>query len=399
METQKDINIVRTLKTKTNAIPEQRLLFIDNIRWLMIVFVVIIHLNCTYGNAGRWYYQEAGASDVFSKSIFGMIGSLTQAYFMGLLFFIAGFFVPGSCDKKGCGRFLWERFKRLGIPTFIFMALLHPITIFMMFAFNHHWPVDLISWYKKYFTSMDFIRYSGPLWFALALLIFSMVYVLLRVIFLKSKSAMNGKKSILITHWQVIVVITLISLCAFSIRLIQPIGTAFFNMQLCYFSQYVILFSLGTVAYRRNLLANLSSELGRFWFRLALRFGIALWGMLMIFGGSLKDWTPFSGGFYWQAAAYAVWESFFCIGICLGLLVLFRDKYNVQGKASRFFAENAFGVYVFHTPLLVGATMLVRGIVIYPLLKMILMTIVMLPVCFGFSYLIRKIPLMGKIFS
>jgi glucan biosynthesis protein C len=113
----------------------------------------------------------------------------------------------------------------------------------------------------------------------------------------------------------------------------------------------------------------------------------------------VQDWTPFSGGFHWQAAAYAVWESFFCIGICLGLLVLFRDKYNAQSKVSRFLSENAFGVYVFHTPLLVGATMLVRGIVIYPLIKMILMTMAMLPVCFGFSYLIRKIPLMGKVFS
>ncbi len=299
MEMQKETNIVKTSKIRTNAIPEKRLLFIDNIRWLMIVFVVIIHLICTYGNTGRWYYQEVGASDVFSKSIFGMIGSLTQAYFMGFLFFIAGFFVPGSCDKKGCGRFLWDRLKRLGIPTLIFMAFLHPITIIIMLAFEHHLPVDLISRYKEYLTSIDFINGSGPLWFALALLVFSTIYVLLQFVFSKSKSVINNRKPTLITHSRVIAMITLISLCAFLIRLVQPIGTAFFNMQLCYFSQYIILFSLGTVAYHRNLLANLSSELGGFWFRLALRLGIPLWGMLMIFGGSLKDWTPFSGGFHW----------------------------------------------------------------------------------------------------
>jgi glucan biosynthesis protein C len=136
-----------------------------------------------------------------------------------------------------------------------------------------------------------------------------------------------------------------------------------------------------------------------FWYRLALRLGIPLWGLIMLLGGALKDWTPFSGGFHWQAAAYAIWESFFCIGICLGLLVLFRDKYNTQGRLSRFLSENAFGVYIFHTPLLVGATMLVRGIVFYPLIKMILMAILMLPVCFGFSYLIRKVPPIKKIFS
>lgn len=121
--------------------------------------------------------------------------------------------------------------------------------------------------------------------------------------------------------------------------------------------------------------------------------------MIMLFGGSLENWAPYTGGFHWQAAAYAIWESFFCIGICLGLIVLFRDKYNTQGRLSYFLSKNAFGVYVFHTPIIVGATMLARGIVIYPIIKMILMSLILLPVCFGFSYLIRKLPLMKKIFS
>lgn len=56
----------------------------------------------------------------------------------------------------------------------------------------------------------------------------------------------------------------------------------------------------------------------------------------MVFGRAATDWTPFTGGMHWQAVAYAIWESFFCIGVCLGLLVLFRDKYNTQGKLSVF---------------------------------------------------------------
>jgi glucan biosynthesis protein C len=240
METQKTPGIARTSEVKIDSIPGKRLLFIDNIRWLMIVFVVLIHLNCTYGNTGMWYYQEASSSDIFSKSLFGMFGSLTQAYFMGLLFFIAGFFVPGSCDKKGNSRFIWDRLIRLGIPTLIFMSFLHPTTILIMFAFNHRLPPDLFSWYKEYFTSINFINGSGPLWFALALLIFSAIYVLLRLVFPKSKSVVNDKKPTLITHYRVLVVIAFISLFAFSIRLSQPIGTSFFNMQLCYFSQYII---------------------------------------------------------------------------------------------------------------------------------------------------------------
>lgn len=105
------------------------------------------------------------------------------------------------------------------------------------------------------------------------------------------------------------------------------------------------------------------------------------------------------GGLHWQSAAYALWESFFCVGVCLGLLVLFREKYNTQGRLSRFLSENAFGVYVFHAPILVALSMVLRNITTYPLLKMILVSIITLPVCFGFSYLVRKIPWFKSIFS
>ena len=36
-----------------------RLLWIDNIRLLMIVLVVLIHVNCTYSGFGMWYYKDS----------------------------------------------------------------------------------------------------------------------------------------------------------------------------------------------------------------------------------------------------------------------------------------------------------------------------------------------------
>jgi fucose 4-O-acetylase-like acetyltransferase len=173
--------IGRTLEVKLNSVPEKRLLYIDNIRWLMIVFVVMIHLNCTYGNVGRWYYQETGASDIFSVVFFGMFGSLTQSYFMGFLFFIAGFFVPGSYDKKGCGRFIGERLIMLGIPTLVYMLFLHPLTMAIIFA-NNHFSLDILCRYRQYLFSLEFIGAFGPLWFALALLIFSVIYAMVRTV-------------------------------------------------------------------------------------------------------------------------------------------------------------------------------------------------------------------------
>ena len=38
-----------------------RLLFVDNLRTLMIVPVVVLHLSVTYGGEGSWFYEEGRA--------------------------------------------------------------------------------------------------------------------------------------------------------------------------------------------------------------------------------------------------------------------------------------------------------------------------------------------------
>lgn len=372
-----------------------RLLFIDNIRWLMIVLVVLVHLECAYGHIGRWYYMAPARNDALSNLIFAMFGSFSQAFFMGLLFFLAGYFVPGSCDKKGVAGFLRDRLFRLGLPTLIFMVILEPLTNWMVHFYHHP---GFASWVLKYLTAPDLLSGTGPLWFTLALLIFSIIYAGWRLLFKREPSPVN-KKPMVITHARVLAVIAVISLVAFLIRLVQPIGTAVMNMQLCFFAQYIILFILGIAAYRQNWLASLSVGFGRFWFRLALFLGIPLWFVITLLGNAPQSFLPFAGGLHWQAAAYAVWESFFCIGICLGLLVIYREKCNTQGPVSRFLSKNYFGVYVFHTPILVGITLIFRDWLVYPLLKAIIMAAIVLPITFGFSYLIRRVPWLGKIFS
>lgn len=84
-----------------NSTLKPRLYFIDNLRWLMILFVVIMHANVTYSMLGSWYYVEEAKLDLFQTIYFSIYGTFTQAYFMGLLFFIAGYFVPSSFDRKG----------------------------------------------------------------------------------------------------------------------------------------------------------------------------------------------------------------------------------------------------------------------------------------------------------
>jgi glucan biosynthesis protein C len=121
-----------------------RLFFIDNIRWLIIVQVVVLHAAVTYSNMGDWYYLEPAELDLLSALAFGIFLSFTQAYSMGLLFLIAGYFVPSSFDRKGPRRFLRDRAVRLGIPTLIYMLFINTAINYYILAFR--WTTPRPRW-------------------------------------------------------------------------------------------------------------------------------------------------------------------------------------------------------------------------------------------------------------
>src|ERR1700733_7558724 len=106
---------------KTAGKGPARLLYIDNLRWVMIMLVVSMHAAVTYSHLGSWYYMEDHPVSVAESGIFATYQVTLQSFFMGFLFFIAGFFVPKAYDSKGPARFLRDRAFRLGLPLLLFM--------------------------------------------------------------------------------------------------------------------------------------------------------------------------------------------------------------------------------------------------------------------------------------
>lgn len=237
---------------------------------------------------------------------------------------------------------------------------------------------------------------SGPLWFAFALLIFSVAYGLVRY---ATKYMPNASKKELIPSFKnVILLILLIAICAFLIRLVQPIGTSILNMQLCFFSQYVILFIVGILAYRNDLFSKLDYKFVSRWLLSGLLLGFVAWVAIMILGGAVKGNQNFNGGLSWQAAAYALWESFVSVAMAIGLITLFREKYNYQGKVVKVLSDNSFAVYVFHAPIIIAASQLIKNVTLLPIVKFAILCIVCIPVCFIFThFVIRRIPLLKRV--
>jgi len=115
--------------------------------------------------------------------------------------------------------------------------------------------------------------------------------------------------------------------------------------------------------------------------------------MIQRTSSSQQTGLPIAGGFQWLAFCYALWESFMIVGVCIGLLVLFRQHWNHQGRLAKNLAVNVYAVYLIHPLVLVGFAYAFHTVALYPLLKFVISVLIVLPLCFLLSNLIRKIRL------
>jgi len=184
------------------------------------------------------------------------------------------------------------------------------------------------------------------------------------------------------------------------VRIWLPVGWSFepLNLQFPFFPQYICMFIVGIVAYRRNWLTRIPDAMGRLWLCLAVVMIVIVFPALFTLGGAIKgNITPFIGGLHWQCLAYAVWEQIAGVAIIISLLVLFRKYLNQQGKLAQAASASAYTAYIIHGPIVILVALAIRSITLYPLLKFALAVLISTPSCFALASIIRKLPLARRI--
>ena len=373
-----------------------RIAYLDNLKLLVIVLVVVFHSSVTYSGIGSWYYTEKPRLDVLTLGVFGFFASFSQAFTMGLLFFMAGYVVPLAYGSRGFAAFVRNRLFRLGMPTLLFMLAIYPLVVhgLLGFARPNKYP-DFFSFYANHITSLGFTWAAGPLWFAEVLLLLSATYALARLwkwdIPMLRRKAMPGMGTILF-------LMGAIALLTFAIRIFYPIGTTVFNFQVYFFAQYAILFFAGIVASRKGWLERLDERQGKWWLIAAVVLGSASWAVLVRASGIMGGNWALLGGLHWQSAAYALWESFVGVAMSIGLLAVFRKRCGRQKGVFSGMAQNSFAVYVFHAPIVVSIALLLRPLMLHPLAKWVILSAIAVPACFLFAaFVVRKTPVLNRI--
>ncbi len=350
---------------EASVLAPSRELYIDRLRSVMTVFVVLHHTAITYGAPGSWFYNELHPSGSIASLLLTFFVATNQAYFMGFFFLLAGYFTPPSLERKGYARFLADRFLRLGVPLLAFVFLLNPLTGALIEAYQGHGFLAALAWYWNHA-----VIGTGPLWFAQALLMFTLGYCAWRAIAGAPLSHNDRIATPVPSTRAWIASACAVGTAALAIRQVVPTGVNIIGLQIGYCASYVFLFAIGIAAWRHDWLRRLQWKHAR-----ALILGlIVTWPLLpvgifvasAIYGPGKSN---FGGGLSWPAILYALWEPFVAWGLIAAWLLIFRRHMNQPSALWAWLNRRAYAVYIIHPPVLVAVSLLLHPWVAPALLK------------------------------
>jgi fucose 4-O-acetylase-like acetyltransferase len=342
---------------------------------MVIVLAVNMHACVTYSHVGSWYVNEPPDYPLAFKLVFLFWQGHLQSFFMGVLFLVAGYFAYGSLARKGPAGFARERLLRLGAPTLLYMLVLHPLIVFAINPNGDHYGSRGAA-YGQYLYRGRFLGGSGPMWFAAALLVFSVALAGLASLL---PSAMTRKDTAPRAPGAGAIVIWGLAAVAFTfiVRTAEPLGTSVLNMQLGYFPQYVLAFGTGFAAAKGRWLVPLArSSAARRAGWMGLLFGPVALAVVLFRGGILngEGLAPFSGGWNLRSLGLAAWDQLAGLGLGLGALAFCSGKLNKSTRLSRWLNARSFGVYLFHPVVLILVTLAMRPLDINLFFKVSILT-------------------------
>jgi glucan biosynthesis protein C len=389
------------LPAQSRLLTKPRMLYVDNLRSVLISMVVLLHLAITYGATGDWWYNEKVPESTLSGVALTLYTTIAQAFTLAFFFMISSYFCPPAYDKKGPGAFVKDKLKRLGIPFLFYFAVLNPILVMMVHVFDGQPAIPPgVSPLAFWVDSLG----PGLMWFVEALLIFSFGYLFWRRATSRRSQAPpppsgsqaerrapgNGALALFALG---------VGLVTFIVRLVLPVGYWLepFHFQLAQFPQYIAYFVVGLLAYRRGWFAGIGVSQARLWAWMVAALIVA-YPVIVVAGGVLRSGdAPFLGGLTWQSLLYSVWEQLLCIGIVVALGVWFRERFNHQGRLAANMGADSYAVYIFHPFVIVPLAFVLGGITMMGLLKWLWVAPLALALSFLLAHGVRKLPVAREV--
>jgi glucan biosynthesis protein C len=359
----------------------------------------------TYVEGGWWYYKEANPVDPISNIVFILIfsiGGIFQTSLLGLFFLLGGYFTPKSYDRKGSGGFWKERLMRLGIPLLLYIALINPLMIYTLsrlgippWSANPLLQGTFLDYYINIFLSwdeiIDFLTFAGPMWFLLVLLIFTAGYTLWRqIVKLESIKRKIPKELSIPRYFYLLLLAIGLGCLTFLVRIIFPIDVRPLGIPWGQLIQYLMMFSLGVICIRYLWFEKMSAKHVKNWLITILISIVLIYLDFFLALGLDADLNVFSGGANVHAFLFALVDNIICMGVIFVLIKVFYAKFNKQGHILRNLSTSAYHMYLVHPPVLVTISLVFASLVLYPIIKIGLVFLLAVLLCYLVSHFILE---------
>lgn len=319
-----------------------RIYWMDNLRTIIILFVVLYHVGGVYESAGLWGWFWI-VDDPDTISWVGIVGIIFDIMVMPIMFFISGYLTPISLENRSGWEFIKGKIKRLMIPWVIAVFTMIPLYK-AIFLFSRGLP-------QEHWTTYFHITNPNSqnwLWFLPVLFAFDILYLLL--------AKANIKLANLSLKWAIFSVVLIGFVYSYFIGSVLGFRswtlTPLINFENERVLNYFIAFLLGSLCYQQNVFAEKPGSKTLYtiansiaWLPVTAHIFVRLWPFF----------TPSPAEFpITPLYRVAWWVSFDLSLLCMMYIMIesFRRYIDRSGSFWGELSRNSYGVYITHVILI-----------------------------------------------
>jgi hypothetical protein len=254
---------------------------------------------------------------------------------------------------------------------------------------------SFLNYYSSHFQSLggivDFLTFTGPMWFLLVLLIFTALYTLWRKIIKLDSIQKHIPKTFPIPRYLFLLLLAIVLGCVtFAVRLGSPIDDNLLGIPFAFIVQYLMMFSMGVIIVRYDWLEKISKYHTKIW-SITIATAIALFYLyFFLFLGMDSDLRVLLGGPSLHALAFALLDNIICMGMVFILIPIFYKKFNHQKALTRNLSSSAYHMYLIHAPILILVSLGFASIRLLPAIKLVIVFPLAVILCYLASHFVIK---------
>ena len=369
-------------REELRATDNKRVAPIDNLRAILVAWVIAGHAFLGYTAIGGWPYDEV--TEAFLPRQLELVLTTTigptALFVIGTFFFLSGLLATGSIARHGPARFIRQRLIRLGLPWLLFTLLIWPL---LMWAAYRAAGYPLPIW-EALQARQPFLD-SGPLWFVQILLYVSVGHALLTW-----GNQAHGFQPRVIS---LVLVATAIALASFIVRIWFPARSQqVLDLHLWQWPQCIGLYALGVFVAGHGWAERVPLRTVRrcgITVLVAITTGIAIAAAVGLSDFS-RDGVPFLGGWHWQALSLDVVEATLVVAGSVWLLGWAQRWLRSRGGASSRTARGAYLAYLLQAPILIGLEIAGRSLDWPAVVKALIVATVAVTGSFAIAWLFTR---------